>query len=131
MAVDPQHLTNVIVSNDDTYTYFTFPGGLNGCDDLVIKIAGDLTVLLPEGGGAGGAGSGKYGETPSGLINGSNKDFTTAAGYVANTLMVYLNGLRQKRVDDYTETSSTTFQLVNAPPSGTTLTVDYMQPSPA
>jgi len=69
-----------------------------------------------------------WGETPAGLINGTNRTYTTANTYRTNLLAVYLNGLRQRRTDDYIELSSTAFQFVNAPILGDTLSVDYIQP---
>jgi hypothetical protein len=69
-----------------------------------------------------------WGETPAGIINGVNRTFSSANPFSANLLAVYLNGLRQRRVDDYVELSSTTFQFVNAPLSGDSLSIDYIQP---
>jgi hypothetical protein len=69
-----------------------------------------------------------YGETPSGALNGVNKNFTTAAPYSPLLLAVYLSGLRLRRTDDYVELSSTTFQMVNPPLSTDSISVDYFQP---
>jgi hypothetical protein len=69
-----------------------------------------------------------WGETPSGAIDGTNTAFTTANSYRANLLAVYLNGLRQRRVADYNETGSQSFQFVNPPLSGDSLSIDYTQP---
>lgn len=67
------------------------------------------------------------GEVPTGLINSSNKLFTTAHTYLAGFLAVYLNGDRQIITQDYTETSPTTFTFVNAPTTGDIVLVDYVQ----
>jgi hypothetical protein len=69
-----------------------------------------------------------WGETPVGAINGTNLSYTTANAYSAGLLAVYLNGLRMRRTADYTETGSQSFQFVNAPLSGDSLSVDYIQP---
>ena len=76
-------------------------------------------------GPAGPAGSMVCGEVPRGVIDGNNRNFQTAIIYVANTLRVYLNGLRQQRLGDYTETDNQSFQFVEAPWVGSTVTVDY------
>jgi len=70
-----------------------------------------------------------WGETPGGTINGSNQTFTTANAYTANLLAVYLNGLRQRRTADYTETGTQSFQFISAPLAGDSLSVDYIQSS--
>lgn len=68
-------------------------------------------------------------ETPSGTINGTTTLFTCAAPYLAGTLHVYLNGVRQTLSVDYSETSPAagTFTFVTAPPSGAILRVDYQK----
>jgi hypothetical protein len=67
-----------------------------------------------------------WGETPTGAINGVNKNYTSANNYTANLLAVFLNGLRQQRTNDYTETGSNSFSFVNAPLSGDSLIIDYV-----
>jgi hypothetical protein len=69
-----------------------------------------------------------WGETPTGMINGSNQNYTTAHVYLAGLLAVYLNGIRQQRTNDYSETGSTSFQFVNAPLLGDSITIDYVEP---
>jgi len=67
------------------------------------------------------------GEVPTGLINSSNKLFTTVHTYLTGFLAPYLNGVRQLITEDYTETSPTTFTFVNAPITGDIVLVDYVQ----
>lgn len=70
-----------------------------------------------------------HGETPGGLINGSNTAFTTAVNYVSGSLKVYRNGVRLKgNGDDYTETTGG-FTMVTAPETGARLLVDYFEAS--
>jgi len=69
-----------------------------------------------------------WGETPAGAINGTNLNYTSANPYRPGLLAVYLNGLRLRRSADYTETGSQSFQFLNAPLSGDSLSVDYIQP---
>jgi len=64
-------------------------------------------------------------ETPGGLINGSNVNFTTASDYQTGSLRVYLNGQRLTGGGaDYTEVSSG-FTMITAPITGDVLLVDY------
>lgn len=87
-----------------------------------------LIVLLnappPTGGGTVSA---SWGEVPGGAVNSSNLAFTTAVPYQAGMLSVYLNGVRQKKPGDYSETSSTGFSFVIAPTAGDIVTVDYFK----
>jgi hypothetical protein len=69
-----------------------------------------------------------WGETPIGTVNGINKNYTSAYPYRPNLCAVFLNGIRQRRIDDYTETGSQSFSFVNAPLPGDSLSIDYMQP---
>jgi hypothetical protein len=69
-----------------------------------------------------------WGETPTGAIDGSNKSYTSVNPYRLNSIAVFLNGLRQRRTNDYTETGSNSFQFVNAPLPGDILSIDYTQP---
>jgi hypothetical protein len=69
-----------------------------------------------------------WGETPVGTIDGVNRTFTSANAYSPGFLAVYLNGLRQRRSADYTETSTQAFQFVNAPLPGDSISIDYVQP---
>lgn len=66
-------------------------------------------------------------ETPSGTIDGSNTTFTLANTPVSGTVIVFLNGLRQKSGagNDYT-ISGSTITYLSAPLSGDVLTVSYI-----
>lgn len=77
--------------------------------------------------GTGGGTAGVIGETPGGAIDGSNTVFTSGSAYQALTLAVYLNGLRQRRTDDYTEASATSFTFALAPRSTDSISIDYYQ----
>ena len=82
----------------------------------------------PGSSGSGGAVQTVWGETPAGLIDGSNQVYTSANPYMPNLLGVYLNGLRQRRTNDYSETGSQSFQFLQAPQPGDSLSIDYIQP---
>jgi hypothetical protein len=68
-----------------------------------------------------------WGEIPAGAIDGTNRNYVSAKAYTAGLLAVYLNGLRQRRTDDYAETGTQAFQLINAPLPGDSLSIDYVQ----
>ncbi len=80
----------------------------NGSADVVVSAAMD-----------------HIGEVPTGSVNGSNTVFTTAASYVGSTISVYVNGIRQKKTTDYTESSATTITFTTAPSTGDVILVDY------
>lgn len=60
-------------------------------------------------------------------IDGSNTVFTVSEAYVANSLRVYYNGVRQEAGNGYSETSSTTFTVSFTPLEGETIAIDYQQ----
>lgn len=71
-----------------------------------------------------------FNEAPAGTINGTNPTFTTAYPYIAGTLMVYVEGVRQKGGGvDYTETTpgSGVFTFSTPPATGYKVTTDYMR----
>ena len=57
-------------------------------------------------------------EVPTGLINGTNKVYTTEFTFIPGTLQVFLNGLEQNDPNDFTETSASSFEFVNPPTGG-------------
>ena len=66
-------------------------------------------------------------ETPTGTVNGTNTAFTTTRPYIANTLEVFINGVKQKRGTHFTETTPTsgTFTMGDAPLTGDDIMVNY------
>lgn len=99
------------------------PGGLlspiTGADELTAAEEAAIDNMVAGVGGN---------ETPTGTINGTNTDFTTALTPVANTLKVVLNGQIQYSTTDYTLTG-TTIAFVSAPITGSTLRVWYLSTS--
>lgn len=68
------------------------------------------------------------GETPTGLINGTNTAYTIATAFTPGSLRVFLNGQRlfPGVSNDYTENASLTgFTMNHAPLTGDVLLVDY------
>jgi hypothetical protein len=66
-------------------------------------------------------------EVPAGLVNSSNAAFTTASSFIAGTLQVYINGVKQLRTTHYSETvpASGTFAMSDAPITGDVIEVAY------
>lgn len=69
-----------------------------------------------------------WGEIPTGAINGINQTYSSAHPYSPGLLAVFLNGIRQRALNDYSETGSQTFQFFNAPLPGDSISIDYTQP---
>jgi hypothetical protein len=95
----------------------------------ITAISGNQFTLLNEpistGGGGGSSLQMIWGETPSGTIDGANKNFTSVNRFQSNLIAVFLNGLRQRRAADYTETGTQSFSFVSAPLPGDSLSIDY------
>jgi len=88
---------------------------------------GSLTII---GSGPGVAGSGSLvvGETPVGLVNNSNATYTTAFAFVPESVELFINGIRQKRILDFTTSSTTTVLITDSPLTGDILQLNYERP---
>lgn len=106
------------VTNNTTITFVTAPA--IGATLLVNYIMGNQIYLV-------GSNSLITDETPSGTINGVNTTFTTAQPYIGGSLQVFVNGVKQKRVTNFTETTPSTgsFTISDAPISGDDIMVCY------
>jgi collagen type VII alpha len=126
----PANSYNAIYSTDITFIIQTsgsaLPGAIVASGSLVGP-SGDQGPAGPPG-TSGGIAVQVWGETPTGTIDGSNRNYTTANPYTAGLLSVYLNGLRQRPTADYSETGNQSFQFLNAPLAGDSLSIDYIKP---
>lgn len=87
-------------------------------------------ISPPSGGGGGAAGAGVIGEVPTGVIGTTNTVFSLLYSFIPETLIVYLNGLRQRLTIDFTIVAANQFALTQAPLAGDSLLADYYQPPP-
>jgi hypothetical protein len=71
------------------------------------------------------AGNFVIGETPSGTINGSNATFTTASGFVPESVQVFVNGVSQTNTVDYTTSGVNTIIFNFSPVNGDYIRVNY------
>ena len=78
------------------------------------------------GGGSTSSNSLTINEVPTGDIDGSNTSFTISSTPVADTLSVYINGIKQSPT--HYSLTGTTLTLSTAPLTGTELLVDYLVP---
>lgn len=68
-----------------------------------------------------------FGETPSGLVNGSNATFVTAFPFIAESLIPSVNGLEQKLGLDFIITGVNTFVFNESPTTGEIISVTYIK----
>jgi hypothetical protein len=68
-----------------------------------------------------------YNQSPVESPNGSLKVFTLASNHEYVLLSVYLDGIRQTKNVDYTESSSSTFTFTNAPDADEVIKIDYIK----
>lgn len=68
-------------------------------------------------------------ETPSGVIDGVNVDFTVAFDFISTKIAIYLNGIRQQLGvgNDFEETGTNQISFAYAPVSGDTIIADYIK----
>ncbi len=99
-------------------TYAVIPPGYPNSGAVAVPVPG------PPGPGGGESGSWSFNETPSGVKNGVNLNFTLTAVPLLGTLMVYRNGLREQLGIGFTVAGSTV-TFTTAPLTTDELTVDY------
>lgn len=115
-----------LTTKGDIYTYTTTNARLGvGTNGQVLSANASLPTGL-EWINPVGTNSFIIGETPSGLVNGSNTAFDTASTYVSGTIEVFRDGqLMKSGGADYTETDSNTITFTTAPVTGSVLLVNY------
>lgn len=84
---------------------------------------GDAILVSQKFGGGGSEGN-VIEEIPSGLINGTNTDFTLSHTPIDHTLLIFLNGVEQSESVDYT-LDGVTITFIEAPQSGDEVSVYY------
>lgn len=77
------------------------------------------------GGGGGGTNTAKTEEDLTGQVDGTETEFTISAAFVASSIDVYYNGIKQRASQEFTVLNSTTIQTTFTPTATSTLTVAY------
>ncbi len=77
------------------------------------------------GGGGGGTNTAKTEEDLTSQIDGSNTTFTINSSFVASSIDVYYNGIKQRVTEEFTVVNSTTIQTTFTPTANSKLTVAY------
>lgn len=77
--------------------------------------------------GTGGASQWMVNEIPTGAINGVNATFQTMYSFAPDSVLVYLNGQRLKRVADFNTFGSNEIILMVSPGVGEVVMVDYIK----
>lgn len=67
-----------------------------------------------------------YGEIPAGVVDGVNTIFVTAHAYIADTAVVFRNGLREVRGIGYIESGLNEITITTAPDTEDDVIVDYV-----
>ena len=72
-----------------------------------------------------GGGDDVIGETPAGLVNGVNASFTSAFNFIAESVEVFLNGLKLKKPDEFNTSGVNNITLALSPGTGEILLINY------
>lgn len=67
------------------------------------------------------------GEVPNGLINNINATFTTLNLFIPQSVEVYLNGVRQKIIDDYNTVGNDTIIFSVSPTLNEKILINYIK----
>ena len=68
-----------------------------------------------------------FGETPAGLVNGSNATYTTAFNFVPGSVIPSINGLEQKLGTHFITMGNNQIIFNDSPTTGDTITVTYIK----
>lgn len=66
-------------------------------------------------------------EIPTGVLNGMNATFTTQHDFVPGSVEVFVNGLKQKLINDFNTTGVRTILLAQSPNSNENILVNYIK----
>jgi hypothetical protein len=66
-------------------------------------------------------------ETPSGIMNGANATFNSMNEFKVETLELFLNGLKLKKLEDYNTSGTNTIQLYASPGATENLLLNYQK----
>ena|SRR5882757_3061122 len=69
-----------------------------------------------------------FDEVPSGIVNGSNAIFNTLSSFIPGTAVVFVNGLKQKIVQDFNTSGTTQVTFIVSPASTDQVTINYIKP---
>lgn len=77
------------------------------------------------GGGGGGTNTAKTEQDLTSQVDGSNTTFTISSAFVASSIDVYYNGIKQRVSEEFTVVNSTTIETNFTPTATSVLTVAY------
>lgn len=77
------------------------------------------------GGGGSGTNTAKTEEDLTGQVDGTETQFIISSAFVASSIDVYYNGIKQRVTSEFTIVNSTTIQTTFTPTATSTLTVAY------
>lgn len=120
---------------EDTVTLISEPTEIVECIDLggteIIQTFDERieVVEISEQGpcGPSAAASLIVGETPAGNVDGVNATFTTALPFVPESVEIFVNGLKQKLIDEFNTVGSQTVSLAVSPGIGETILINYVR----
>ncbi len=70
----------------------------------------------------------RFDETPTGLINGSNATYQSLSDFVPESVAVLVNGVTQRRIDDFNTSGVRTVTLNQSPAAGESVKLNYIIP---
>lgn len=66
-------------------------------------------------------------EVPNGVLNGTNTIFTTDFNFIPESVEVYVNGVKQKIIEDYNTSGTNTITLTFSPSSAEYILLNYIK----
>lgn len=66
-------------------------------------------------------------DVPSGAVNGSNATFLTTFDFIPESVQVFVNGVFQKKTEDFNTSGTNTIILAVSPLTGEVILVNYLR----
>jgi len=85
----------------------------------------DVDLVAKNSGGSGTGLELVFNETPIGLVNGANASFVSEFSFIPETVVVTVNGLRIKPIDEFTTSGNNQIQLTFSPTIGELILINY------
>lgn len=68
-----------------------------------------------------------FNEVPSGAVNGSNATYTSSYSFSPESVEIYLNGVKQKIIDDYNLSGGNNILFNVSPHTGEIILINYIK----
>lgn len=98
-------------------------------EPIFINVERTCANIIVDGDGGGNIDTALFviNEVPNGVLNGVNTIFTTDFNFIPESVEVYVNGVKQKLIQDYNTSGTNTITLTFSPSSTEYILLNYIK----